>query len=82
MFALEIFERDHPIRSDIGETPIQRGKRLFIQRRTVYIGGVAKILKQITGLLIGKPVDQLMKLFLDRHDLIVSLPTRTRVTGC
>jgi hypothetical protein len=73
MFALEIFERDHPIRSDIGETTVQRGQRLLIERRTVYIGGVAKILQQITGLLVGKTVDQLMKLLLNSHDLIVTL---------
>ena len=43
MFALEVFERDHPIGSDIGETAVQRGKRLFIQRRTVGMGGIAKV---------------------------------------
>jgi hypothetical protein len=72
MFALEVFERDHPICSDIGKTPVQRSQRLFIQRWTVSIGGIAKVFQQIAGLLIGKPVDQLMKLFFDRHDLIVT----------
>lgn len=53
MVALEIFERDHPIRSDIGKTTVQRGQRLIIHWRTVGIGGVAKIFKQIAGLLVG-----------------------------
>ena len=82
MISLEIFERDHPIRSDIGETSVQRGQRLFIQRWTVHLRGTMKIFQQIVGLLVGKPVDQLMVLFLNRHASIVTLPTRTRTTGC
>ena len=58
MFTLEIIERDHPIGSDIGETSVQRGQCLLIERRTVGIAGVAKILQQIARLFIGKPVDQ------------------------
>ena len=42
-FAFEFFERHDPIRSDIGKTTVQRGKRLCIQRRTVRIGGIAKV---------------------------------------
>ena len=82
MFALKIFERDYPIRSDIGKTTVQRRQRLFIQQRTVHIGGTMKIFEQIAGLLVSKPVNQQMKLFLHRHAPIVSLPTRTLATGC
>ena len=42
-FSVEVLDRGHPIRSDIRKTPIQRGKRLFIQWRAIYIGGIAKV---------------------------------------
>ena len=82
MFSLEILDRNHPILRDIGESTVQRGQCLFIQRRTVHIGGTTEILQQIVGLLVSKPVDQQMKLFLNRHEPIVTLPTRTLATGC
>ena len=42
-FSLEIFKRDRLIRGDAGETTVQGGQRLFIQRETVRISGIAKI---------------------------------------
>ena len=82
MFALEVFERDHAIRSDVGETLIERCHRLFVQRRTVHVSGAAKIVQQTLCLLVGKPVNQPVKFFFHRHNLIVALQCRTPVTGC
>ena len=73
-----MFERDHPIRSDISMTPVQRGQRRFIYRRTIRIGGVAKVLQKIAGLLVGEPVDQQMKLFLKPSRFNCKLPGRAQ----
>src|SRR6266404_2006615 len=73
VFVFKLFERDHSIRSDVGETPIERGHGLIIQRWTIHISGAAKIVQKTLCLLVRKPVDQHMKLLLCCHNLIVAL---------